>query len=155
MAFGGIVAGLVSKQPALGQEPSNLPDEPVYFVRDVMTLLTKLGCNRTQCHGSFHGKGGLRLSTFGGEPDWDYDVLVKAEFGRRINKVEPAKSLLIQKVAGAMAHEGGQKVQPDSISCLSRGSPKAPAGETRICRSWLLSGPRPKSMWSRRGQRTH
>ena len=53
-------------------------NESAYFLRDVMPLFTKAGCNSAQCHGSGLGKGGFRLSLFGAEPDADYDALTKS-----------------------------------------------------------------------------
>jgi len=89
-------------------------NESANFLRDVMPLFTKLGCNATQCHGSTLGKGGFRLSMFGAEPDADYDALSKMHLGRRINRVEPTKSLVLLKATNAVAHTGGAKIEPNS-----------------------------------------
>ena len=35
------------------------------FQKHVVPLLSRLGCNGRACHGSFQGRGGLRLSPFG------------------------------------------------------------------------------------------
>ena len=69
------------------------------FLRDVMPLFSKLGCNAVACHGSSSGKGGFRLSMFGAEPDVDYEALTKMHLGRRINRVEPTKSLILLKAS--------------------------------------------------------
>ncbi len=89
-------------------------NESAYFLRDVMPMFTRLGCNVAQCHGSTLGKGGFRLSMFGADPDVDYDALTKVHMGRRVNRVEPIKSLLLLKTTNAVAHTGGQKIQPNS-----------------------------------------
>ena len=62
-------------------------NEAANFLRDVMPLFTKLGCNAIQCHGSALGKGGFRLSMFGAEPDADYETLTKAvlDLSRKAN----------------------------------------------------------------------
>lgn len=41
---------------------------PISFERDVMPVLTKVGCNTGSCHGAARGKDGFRLSLFGTIP---------------------------------------------------------------------------------------
>ena len=89
-------------------------NESVSFLRDVLPLFSKLGCNGIQCHGSALGKGGFRLSMFGAEPDADYEALTRLHLGRRINRVEPLKSLVLLKATNAVAHTGGPRIQPNS-----------------------------------------
>ena len=84
------------------------------YSNDVRPLFTKLGCNATACHGSRAGKGGLKLSLFGGDPDADYDALTRAAGGRRINRVDPAESLVLLKAENTITHGGGKAIQPDS-----------------------------------------
>ena len=79
-----------------------------------MPLIDKLGCNASKCHGSPVGKGGLRLSMFGANPEEDFDAVTRMAEGRRINPVEPQRSLLLAKVAGQAPHEGGAGIKPDS-----------------------------------------
>src|SRR3990170_6651519 len=65
-------------EPPATPSPAPAPAaEPASFLRDVMPLFTKRGCNAIGCHGSTLGKGGFRLSMFGAEPDADYDALTK------------------------------------------------------------------------------
>ncbi len=90
-------------------------NESANFLRDVMPLFAKRGCNAIECHGSTLGKRGFRLSMFGAEPDADYDALTKMHMGRRINRVEPIKSLVLLKATNASAHTGGQKIDPNSL----------------------------------------
>lgn len=94
--------------------PAPVKIESVYFLRDIVPLFTKLGCNAAQCHGAALGKGEFRLSMFGADPDADYAALTKEHLGRRVNKVEPAKSLVVLKATNAVAHSGGAKIQPNS-----------------------------------------
>ncbi|MGQ9574593.1 MAG: DUF1553 domain-containing protein [Thermoguttaceae bacterium] len=89
-------------------------NDAAYFARDVMPLIAKLGCGQTQCHGSRAGKGGFRLSMFGADPEYDYDALTRAARARRLNKLEPAKSLFLVKATGGASHGGGQRLQPGS-----------------------------------------
>jgi len=88
--------------------------QPVVFQRDVMPLLARLGCAASRCHGAFAGQGGMALSLFGGSPVDDYETLVKAERARRVNRWEPAQSLLLLKATATIQHGGGRKVAPDS-----------------------------------------
>src|ERR1035438_3036398 len=74
------------------------------FATEVRPLLSKLGCNTAQCHGAARGKGGLRLSLFGGDGEADFEALTKANGGRRINRAEPRDSLLYLKAAGGLGH---------------------------------------------------
>jgi hypothetical protein len=105
-------------------------NESVNFLRDVMPLLSSQGCSAIQCHGSAAGKGGLRLSMFGAEPDADYEALTKMHLGRRINRVEPPKSLVLMKATNATVHTGGVKIQPNSpeyallATWIAQGAPR-------------------------------
>ena len=86
--------------------------QPVVFQRDVMPLLARLGCATSQCHGAFAGQGGMALSLFGGSPVDDYETIVKAERARRVNRWEPAQSLLLLKATATIQHGGGKKSRP-------------------------------------------
>ncbi len=87
---------------------------PASYSNDVRPLFTKLGCNATACHGSRAGKGGLKLSLFGGDPEADYDSLTRSAGGRRINRVDPAESLILLKAENVIPHGGGKVIGPDS-----------------------------------------
>ena len=75
----------------------------VDFERHVMGLLSKAGCNSGSCHGSFQGKGGLRLSLFGYEPSMDAASFTRDNLGRRVNVVNPDDSLILLKASGHSA----------------------------------------------------
>src|SRR4051812_37598175 len=79
---------------------------PIGFASDVMPVLAKVGCNAGTCHGAAKGKNGFKLSLRGYDPDYDYNALVNELQGRRVNRVEPAKSLMLLKPVGAVPHEG-------------------------------------------------
>lgn len=87
---------------------------PVDFDTEVVPILTKAGCNAAACHGSAAGRGGFKLSLFGGDPAWDYDEIVHRLEGRRINLASPESSLVIAKPTEQMAHEGGTRFEYDS-----------------------------------------
>ena len=108
-------------QPKPEVKPEPKPEEQpkikiaaVDFASGVMPLVSRLGCNQTACHGSLRGRGGLRLSMFGGDAAEDWAELTRGVHGRRINRIEPQKSLLLQKATGGAAHGGGAKIQPGS-----------------------------------------
>jgi Protein of unknown function (DUF1553)/Protein of unknown function (DUF1549)/Bacterial Ig-like domain (group 2) len=94
------------------------------FLTEVRPLLGKLGCNTAQCHGAARGKGGLRLSLFGGDAEADFEALTKAAGGRRINRAEPRDSLFYLKATGHLGHPGS----------------KAGTREADILLTWLNGG---------------
>lgn len=89
-------------------------DSPVAFDREVISTLTRSGCNLGTCHGNLHGKGGFRLSLRGDDPIFDYYRLA-VEFGqRRIDPFDPSKSLILTKATAAIAHQGGKRFSEDT-----------------------------------------
>lgn len=90
----------------------NFADDRIHFVSDIQPLLS--GCNITGCHGSPKGKNTFQLSLFGAEPKFDFELITTQAFGRRINRVEPAKSLFLLKATGAVSHGGGKVLEPGS-----------------------------------------
>jgi hypothetical protein len=85
------------------------------FVKDIVPIFTKSGCANSNCHGSIRGQAGFKLSLFGYEPDLDYDAIVKAQDGRRINRTEPAKSLILIKPTFSTPHGGGERFKVASL----------------------------------------
>ena len=71
----------------------------------------------------------MALSLFGGDPEDDCATIAKAERGLRIDRMEPAKSLLLLKTTAAVAHGGGRLIQPDSpqyktlLAWIEQGAP--------------------------------
>lgn len=102
-------------------------ESKIDFINDVMPLLDKLGCS--QCHAAGGGKGGLKLSMFGAEPEHDYAALTRSRGGRLVDRIEPANSLFLLKVTESIPHEGGQKIKVDSpeyetlLSWIAQGAP--------------------------------
>jgi len=90
-------------------------DQPEFSI-DVMSVLSKAGCNAGTCHGNLNGKGGLKLSLRGENSQQDYQSLVAASRGRRVNLVAPEESLLLQKATGSVPHRGGARFATDSAS---------------------------------------
>lgn len=93
--------------PVRAQSAAPTAIESVDFERHVMGLFGRMGCNAGSCHGSFQGKGGFRLSLFGYAPDKDYLAVTRDNFGRRINRADPDRSLLLLKATGQIEHGGG------------------------------------------------
>ena len=89
------------------------------FIRHVMPLFSRLGCNMRACHGSFQGQNGFRLSLFGFEPDVDHKELFEIDEasegnGPRINLESPHESLFLTKPTSKDEHEGGQRIERES-----------------------------------------
>jgi hypothetical protein len=84
------------------------------FVRDVMPVLARAGCNAGTCHGSAKGKNGFKLSLRGYDPQWDYTALTDDLAGRRFDRVTPEKSLFLLKPSAKVPHEGGERVKEGS-----------------------------------------
>lgn len=113
--------------------PGSLPAaEPVSFVNDVVPVLTRLGCNQGACHGKGSGQNGFRLSLRGYAPELDHFTLTREFLGRRCDPTQPDNSLLLRKITGATAHEGGKLTDAASPAYA-------------ILRDWVAQGvPGPK-----------
>ena len=100
---------------------------PADFTHDVLPLLQRAGCSSAYCHGSATGRGGFKLSLFGSDPRADYEAITQELDGRRIDRAEPERSLLLQKPALRVPHGGGRRL---------------PAGgeEYRVLREWIVRG---------------
>jgi hypothetical protein len=113
---------------------------PVGFVRDVMPVLSRIGCNAGTCHGSAKGKNGFKLSLRGYDPDFDYHALIDDLSGRRFNRVKVEESLMLLKPTAAVPHEGRQVIQPHSR-------------EYDLLREWIAEGTRPQDPAQARAKR--
>lgn len=83
---------------------------PVSLRLEIEPQLTRAGCNGGACHGSQYGKGGFKLSLFGGDPDADYSILTRDALGRRVSLADPAASLVLMKPNTDVSHEGGKRL---------------------------------------------
>lgn len=101
----------------------------VSFERDVMPILTKVGCNTGSCHGAARGKDGFRLSLFGYDPAGDYQRITREIGIRRINLAVPDQSLVLLKATGSVQHSGGKRIELGSkhhqtlLTWLQAGAP--------------------------------
>lgn len=105
------MAALLACSPA---RPARAGDDVPSFRQDVIPILTKAGCNSGGCHGKLAGQNGFKLSLRGYAPEWDFEALVKELGGRRVDFAAPASSLLLEKAAGRVAHEGGKRFDEQS-----------------------------------------
>lgn len=99
----------------------------VDFERHIMGLFGRQGCNAGSCHGSFQGRGGFRLSLFGYDPAKDYTALTRDFLGRRIDPVDPDRSLVLLKATGQVDHGGGRRFSSDSW-------------QYQLFRDWIAAG---------------
>ena len=79
----------------------------VTFLRDVAPILNKVGCTSGPCHGAAKGKNGFKLSLRGYDAQFDYESLLYDLSGRRFNRAEPGRSLMLAKPTQQVPHGGG------------------------------------------------
>jgi hypothetical protein len=84
------------------------------FRNHVVPTLTRTGCNSGGCHGALAGKGGLKLSLRGYDPDSDWFVLTRQASARRVDLTNPADSLLTKKATRTMPHGGARRFEDGS-----------------------------------------
>src|SRR5262249_46887910 len=94
--------------------PRAADEQRVTFLRDVAPILNKAGCTAGACHGAAKGKNGFKLSLRGYDPRFDYETLLYDLAGRRFNRADPGKSLMLAKPSQEVAHGGGRRFAKDS-----------------------------------------
>src|SRR5581483_4578891 len=110
------------------------------FRNHVEPVLTRLACNSGACHGALAGKGGLKLSLRAYAPSDDHLVLTRQAGARRVNRQQPAHSLLLLKPTLALPHGGGLKLDVESpeyqvlAEWIAAGAPGTSASDQRIAR---------------------
>ena len=108
------------------------------FTLDVLPYLTKAGCNSGSCHAKAEGQNNFKLSVFGYDPVADHAEIIKDDRGRRVFLAAPEESLFLKKAVGAIPHEGGQRIKPDSeaykvvLSWLKAGAPVKKENEATL-----------------------
>ncbi len=126
------VGGFQAKASVVVRDAGGAP-RPFNFAGDMAPVFSRLGCNASSCHGALNGQNGFKLSLFGYDPDADYEAVANASGGRRINRPEPERSLLLLKPTFAVAHGGGALFDSN-------------APEYRLLRDWIAQGaPKGKS----------
>lgn len=89
------------------------PDNAIRFDTEIIPVLTKAGCNSGACHGAAAGRGGFHLSLLGTDAPADYEAVVHALEGRRINVAHPERSLILTKPTGQLDHGGEVVLEVD------------------------------------------
>ena len=111
-----------TSHPLAAQEPAKT--RSFHFETDVVSILSRFGCNASGCHGKAEGQNGFKLSIFGFDPQADHVALTSESRGRRTNPAVPERSLLLQKACGDMPHGGGVRIRKDT-------------DEYRTLRNWI------------------
>jgi hypothetical protein len=99
----------------------------VDFGREIVPLLSRLGCNAGDCHGKASGQNGFKLSLFGFDAAFDHAAITKEARGRRVFPAAPDHSLLLLKATGQVPHGGGKRMQRNSH-------------EYQLFRHWIAAG---------------
>lgn len=128
-----MAAGLSASLPV---EVKSAESSPVGFVREIMPVMSKVGCNAGTCHGAAKGKNGFKLSLRGYDSHWDYAALVDDLSGRRFNRVAPDDSLMLRKPLGDVPHEGGAVIKTGSAT-------------HKLLRQWIAEGSLPEDSAAR------
>src|SRR5262249_56356751 len=97
-------AGLQAKIPVSVKDMA--APAPVSFVREIMPILARAGGKAGTWHGGQKGRNGFKLSLRGYDPAFDYEQIVEDIAGRRIDRKEPANSLVLLKPSQGVPHEG-------------------------------------------------
>ena len=104
------------------------------FRNHVIPVLTRLGCNSGACHGALAGKGGLKLSLRGYDPDADHFVLTRQALRPpRRPRRSRTRACCCSSRRWPLPHGGGLKLEVDSP-------------EYRVLADWIAAGaPGPKA----------
>jgi len=97
------------------------------YTEHVVPILSKAGCNAGACHASQYGKGGLKLSVFNFEPDKDHEGIVRDREARRVNFIDPDRSLFLLKPTLDVPHGGSRRLTKGSI-------------DYDMLKAWIASG---------------
>ena len=135
LAVAWLAAGPVSGAPA-----KPMAARSFNFENDISPLLTRHGCNASQCHGKAEGQNGFKLSVFGYDPLADFRALTVESKGRRASAAAPEQSLMLAKASGLMPHQGGARIPAGSAdfetfrAWLAAGTPYGSTNDARVVR---------------------
>ena len=128
----------------------------VNFLRDVAPILNKAGCTSGTCHGAAKGKNGFKLSLRGYDPQFDYEALLYDLAGRRFNRADPGRSLMLAKPTQQVPHGGGLRFEigsrllQDHLQLDRAGRPVSAIPQKTRCAAWRWS--RKRSSWISRAE---
>ena len=91
------------------QEAAPAPAQSPSFIRDVLPVLSRAGCNAGGCHAKPDGQNGFHLTVFSYDPKSDYRQILQDARGRRIFPAAPEESLILLKATDTIPHEGGER----------------------------------------------
>jgi len=117
--------GRIAKVPV--RAINAMVERPLNFANDIVPVLSRTGCYMAACHAKQGGKNGFQLSVLAFDPQTDYAALVHQGHGRRVNRQEPERSLLLAKATLQAPHGGGQRFKVDSP-------------EYRLLARWIAEG---------------
>ena len=123
-----VVINLKGKNASIAVTVTGIGDDiQADYVRDVMPVISRLGCNAGTCHGAKDGKNGFKLSLRGYDPIYDIRALTDDLGARRVNVAAPDSSLMLLKATATVPHEGAlvTKVGSDYY---------------KILRAWIAGG---------------
>ena len=106
--FGGLTSRVAVAAAPFAKDPG--PS----FRQDIVPALTRFGCNSGGCHGKLAGQNSFKLSLRGYAPEWDHEWITREIKSRRVDFAFPESSALVQKPAGIVPHQGGQRFEENS-----------------------------------------
>lgn len=112
-----------NRLPCVDETSPSIPS----FRNEVLPAFSKLGCNSGACHGAIAGKGGLRLSLHGFDPETDAFNITRDAKGRRVELGSTQDSLILLKPTGEVPHKGGALLEKDGL-------------DYQIIKAWLDAG---------------
>ena len=114
-----VLGGLLLFSVITSQAHAN---DRVDFRNDLIPVFTKNGCNAGACHGAAIGRGGFKLSLYGGDPAADHEAITQQIGGRRVNLANADQSLVVLKPAAHVEHGGGTvfDIESESAQLLIR-----------------------------------
>ncbi len=118
----------------------NTKTHGVSFRNQIIPILTRTGCNAGSCHGALAGKGGLKLSLRGFDPESDWFVLTRQAAARRADLTNPRNSLFLKKATRTVPHGGGTRFTEESqhykllLEWLTSGAPGPSSSEASLAR---------------------
>ena len=104
-----------------------VPQPQLGFTSQVLAVLNKAGCNAGACHASQYGKGGFKLSVFSFAPNEDHAAITRDRQARRVDMLNPERSLFLLKPTLDVPHGGGQRLTAGSV-------------DYELLKTWLAGG---------------
>ena len=113
-----------------------------------MPVLSAAGCYSAACHAKQGGQNGFQLSVLAFDPEADHSAIVRQAGGRRIDRQDPGRSLLLRKATLSLPHAGGRRLTAGTEAYrllarwISAGAPAEIPGEPVLQAVQVLPGER-------------